>query len=148
MDVDAAVASIEAALSNQLALAGNDPEVAAISEVVIAALGPAIRQAAMELGQQAAIEVGSQLPDHEVTVVIADGDPTLSVRQPERETFSAADYEARLTLRLPDALKKIIETSAAESGDSVNTWVVKNLSSTGSRSTGTKSGRIQKRIAT
>lgn len=148
MDVDAAVVSIEAALSNQLTLAGNDPEVVAVSEALIAALGPALRQAAMDLGQQAAIEVGSQLPNHEVSVVIYDGDPTLSVSSPEQETFSATDYEARLTLRLPEALKKIIETNAADSGDSVNTWVVKNLSSSGSRPTSSKSGRIQKRIET
>jgi len=147
MDVDAAVSSVEAALANQLVLAGNDPDVAVVARALIAALGPAIRQATMELGQQAAIEVGSQLPNHEVAVVMTDGDPTMLVRQPEGETFSAADYEARLTLRLPEALKKIIEVSAADSGDSVNSWVVKNLSSQGARATA-KSGRIRTRIET
>ena len=66
MDIEAAVASVEASLTNQLVLAGNDPEIAALASAVIAALQPAIRQAAMELGQQAATEVSSQLPDHEV----------------------------------------------------------------------------------
>ena len=148
MDIEAADASVEAALTNQLVLAGNDSEVAALASAVIAALEPAIRQVAMELGRQAAMEVSSQLPDHEVTVVLQDGDPMLHIRQPEGETFAAGDYEARLTLRLPDALKEIIENQAGESGDSVNAWVVKNLSSKASRRTSTSSGRTKTRIET
>lgn len=148
MDIEAAVASVEASLTNQLVLAGNDPEIAALASAVIAALQPAIRQAAMELGQQAATEVSSQLPDHEVSVVIQDGDPTIQIRQPEGVSFSAGDYEARLTLRLPDTLKEIIESQAGESGDSVNAWVVKNLSSKAYRKTSSGSGRMRTRIET
>ena len=37
------------------------------------------------------------------------------------------DFDARITLRLPPSIKDIVERAASDSGDSVNTWVVKTL---------------------
>lgn len=148
MDIEAAVASIEASLVSQLVLAGNDSETAAMAEAVIGALRPALRQTAMDLAEQAATEVGAQLPDHDVSVVLSEGDPSIQIRQPEGVNFSSSGGEARLTLRLPDALKEIIEVNATDSGDSVNAWVVKNLSSKASRKASQGSGRIKTRIET
>ncbi|MDH3250793.1 MAG: type II toxin-antitoxin system HicB family antitoxin [Acidimicrobiia bacterium] len=144
MDVTGAITQIEASIAHQLALPGGDPEVTDLANSLLNALQPALRQAAFELAQQAAAEVAAQLPGHDVRVTLADGEPMVEVRQPEA-TVSTDDYEARLTLRLPDALKRIIEESAGETGDSVNSWVVKTLST--KASTGRQSGtRVKTRI--
>ncbi len=40
------------------------------------------------------------------------------------------EFGARITLRLPDSIKDIVERAASDSGDSVNAWVVKTLAGT------------------
>ncbi|NNF68919.1 MAG: hypothetical protein HKN01_04045, partial [Acidimicrobiia bacterium] len=79
MDVTGAINQIEATVTGQLQLAGEDPAVEAAGEALLAAMRPALRQAAMSLAEQAAAEVASQLPDADVKVVLEDGDPTLEV---------------------------------------------------------------------
>ncbi len=126
MEVQPVLAGLEAAVSSQLALAGADPAVETAASMLLAALEPALRQAAVDLAQQAAAEVGAQLPGYRVEVVLVDGEPSL--RLTEEETAEAADdYEARITLRVPQALKGVVEEAASEAGDSVNSWVVKTL---------------------
>ncbi len=129
MDTTGVVGSVEAALTDQLILAGDDASVAAAGETLLAALGPALHRAALTLAEQAAEEVGAQLADHEVNVVLRDGEPSLLVRPIESDvSFSTEDLAARLTLRLPDVLKAEIENAASTAGDSVNAYVVKALS--------------------
>ena len=138
MDIHSAAARFEAALSQQLAMAG-DPAVEAAGKALQATLGPATRQLAIELAEQAASEVAAQLPDHEVDVVLRQGEPTLVVRVPaERPTAHAADedLQARITLRLPPSLKAMIEESAGDMGDSVNSFVLKTLSARSARASG------------
>lgn len=134
MDTSGAAARFEAALIQQLALV-SDPAVEAAGKALQATLAPAARQLAMELAEQAASEVTAQLPEHEVDVVLRDGEPALRVRAPEaRATHSIdEDLEARITLRLPPSLKARIEESAGELGDSVNSFVLKALSARAAR---------------
>lgn len=145
MDVTTALAKLEAALDQQLLLAGDDA-VASAGEVLIGALRPAVSAMAVDLCQQAAAEVGAQLPDHDVEVVLRDGDPTLVVRTTEPPAPpDLDDLEARLTLRLPEHLKRLVEEEADAAGDSINSWVVRTLSSrAGARGTrrGTSSGEF------
>jgi hypothetical protein len=130
VELSTAITQLEAVLEHQVALAGNDPAVAAAVESLTAALGPAVHRLAMELAEQAAAEVRAQLPDHEVEIVLVDGEPSLRVRPADLgEPVGPADAEARLTLRLPENLKHLIEEEADELGDSINSWVVKALSS-------------------
>lgn len=131
MNITAAVAALEQAVTQQVMIGGDDPGVEAATRAVLAAIEPAIKQISLDFAQQAAHEVGAQLSDHEVEVVLTDGEPALRVRALEIEgsEVTAGDYEARLTLRLPEVLKELVEESAGQSGDSVNTWVVKTLSS-------------------
>ena len=62
-------------------MAGGDVAVEEALDHLVAALGPAIRQAAMDLAEQAAVEVRAQLPDRSVDLVLADGDPSLRIAE-------------------------------------------------------------------
>jgi uncharacterized protein (DUF1778 family) len=101
----------------------------------MAALEPALKQAASTLAEQAAAEVGSQLPDHTVDVVLASGQPTLVVRSTRDViTVNTDDLGARITVRLPEELKDELEIAASDLGDSVNTFVVRALAGKAKRS--------------
>ena len=139
MDMTGVLSDIETTLTDQLMLAGSNEAAIAAGETLLAALRPALSQAALELAEQAAMEVRAQLPDHEVNVVLEDGEPSIRLRPAESDVrFALDDLEARLTLRLPKALKSELEDAAGTAGDSINAYVVKALSgrSRGGRRTG------------
>lgn len=144
MDVTTIIDEVEEALRAQLALVAGDEAIATAGDVIIAALQPALERAAYHLAEQAAEEVDAQLPGRSVSVRLQEGSPTLTVEEDEDPiTIDTDALEARLTLRLSDKLKAVLEEVASESGDSVNTYVVKTLASktrhrsTGRRFTGT-----------
>jgi len=147
MDTTGPLASLEAAVNNQVMLSGGDESVEAAVEAILASLEPALRQAVFDLAEQASVEVAAQLPNHSVDVVIVDGEPSLRIATADSDepVASGEDYEARISLRLPPSLKHLIEESAGETGDSVNSWLVKAVSnrvkvrerSSGTRVTGT-----------
>lgn len=131
MDVTAAIAQLEGAMAHQVALAGGDPAVETAAESLLAALGPAVRQLAMELAEQAAAEVGAQLSDHEVEVSLRQGEPVLQVRAQDLDAVNidVGGGDARVTLRLPESLKRLVEEEADEIGESLNAWIVKTVAS-------------------
>lgn len=127
MQTSAALHNLESAIEAQLALVA-DPGVEAGGRAVLNALRPALREAAMELASQATEEVRAQLPNYRVELVLADGEPTIRVAAEEASGAPVeGDFDARITLRLPPSIKDIVERAAIESGDSVNSWVVKTL---------------------
>lgn len=121
--------TVRAALAGQSALVGGDPTLEAAVAQLAEALEPALHLAAIELAEQAAAEIDAQLPDHNVDVVLVDGDPSVRITDaavpPSEE--STEDPGARITLRLPPTLKQSIEESAKVEGDSVNSWVIDAL---------------------
>lgn len=130
VDTSTMMTRLEAAVEQQLLVAGAGPEVEAAGSAILAALGPAVRQMAFDLAEQAASEVAAYLPGHEVAVVLEDGEPALRVRSADdRASLAGEGLDARITLRLPPNLKELIEDAAESAGESVNTWLVKNLSS-------------------
>ena len=140
VDSKAALTRFEAALTNQVALAGGDPAVEAAARALRDALRPAARQLALELIEQAAAEVDAQLPYQKVEVVLRGGEPALEVRaggEGERQV-AGEEYEARITLRLPPSLKSAIEEAARSAGESVNSYLVRDLS----RLTAPRAGRV------
>lgn len=140
MDIDSVISQVNAMIYGQLRLAADDPAVEAAGEAILNALDPALRQAGMALAEQAAAEVGAQLPDRKVDVVLSEGQPSLIVRDAEQAiTVSTDELDARMTVRLPENLKEDIESAAQDLGDSVNTFVVRALSST------TRAGRHSSR---
>ena len=144
MDASIVMSEIEASLAGQLRLAGDDPHVLEAGEAILAGLEPAIDRAVMHLAEQAAGEVDAQLSGQRVGVELREGTPVLVVQQHEDPvTIATDDLEARITLRLSEQLKGVLEDAAGETGESVNTFVVKTLAgkakerSKGRRYTGT-----------
>jgi hypothetical protein len=143
LDSRAAVARFEAAVTGQAGLAGGDPAVGAAARALRDALGPAVRQLVLDLAEQAAAEVDGQLPYGGVEVVLRGGEPSLAVRagdEGERRPMGE-NLEARITLRLPPSLKGAIEEAARSAGESVNTFLLRDLSRLTARS-----GRVGKRM--
>ena len=133
MDTTMATTRLEGAIQQQVVVAGGDPEVESAARAIIAALGPAVRQLAFDLAEQAAAEVAAQLSSHQIDVVLVGGEPTLRVRSNDSggaAQQSGESLDARITLRLPPTLKELIETAAEARGESVNTWLVKTVSTT------------------
>lgn len=132
MHVEPIITELRVALVGHASLAAGDPAVEGAAAHLVGALEPAVRQAVLALAEQAAAEVAAQLPDRAVEVVLADGDPTLRVSDAPAASADATpndeDFDARITLRLPPSLKRLIEDSASIDGDSVNAWVVEALS--------------------
>lgn len=150
MDARILMTKLEAAVERQLLVAGGQPELESAAAALLGVLEPALREAALDLAAQAAAEVAGQLPGHQIDVVVVDGDPELRVRTQGETviTIGAGEpLDARITLRLPPQLKELIETSADEKGESVNSWLVRSLSgvaTNSARRAGRKvSGRIQ-----
>ena len=141
MNIEAIAAKLEDQLLASGRLAGTDPAAEQVVDAIVTALGPAIRQAALELVEQAAAEVGAQLPTGRVDVVLSEGEPALVVRNEQTETtFSSDELQARMTVRLPSNLKSALEEAADDAGDSVNSFVLKTLA------TGTRSNRRGRRV--
>jgi hypothetical protein len=141
------VHSVRVSLLGQTALGGDDPTVDAVAAQLVDAIGPALRHAALDLAEQAAIEIAAQLPDRTVDVVLVDGDPSLRVRDVPTDPGSGTarddeEFDARITLRLPPSLKRLVEESATVGGESVNAWVVEALSRGTRRAASARGQRI------
>lgn len=129
MEMARFVAGLEADLA-AVAAVGDDETAAAAERLIQAIRGSAGLRLLDALGQ-AALEVSDQLPAGHVEVRLSGQDPTLVyVGEAEPEPESAPDdgLTARITLRLPEALKASIEAAAAREGISVNSWLVRALS--------------------
>lgn len=132
MHVEPILNSVRASLNGQLALAGSDPIVENVSTVLLDALVPTLRQAAVEIAQQAAAEISAQLDGQSVDVLLVADDIELRVVESSsgssRSTDDAEDLAARITLRLPPSLKQLVEEVANGDGESVNSFVIDALS--------------------
>lgn len=129
MQTSAILHNLESALESQMALAGSDPNLESAGRAILSALRPAIKEAAFDLAGQAAEEVRAQISGHRVDLTVVDGEPTIRITPDEPSVSGSVEeeFDARITLRLPPSIKEIIEQAATESGDSVNSWVVKAL---------------------
>jgi HicB-like protein involved in pilus formation len=85
----------------------------------------------METLGEAALEISVQLPEGHVEVRLAGPDPQLVYIGSEQAEPPAVQLEdgltARITLRLPESLKRDLETAAAREGVSLNAWLVRAL---------------------
>ena len=129
MEMARFVAGLESDLA-AVAAVGDDETAAAANRLIQAIRASAGLRLLDALGQ-AALEVSEQLPSGHIEVRLSGQDPALVyVGEVEAEPESAPDdgLTARITLRLPEALKANIETAAAREGISVNSWLVRALS--------------------
>lgn len=150
MDTAMAMTRLKGAVEHQVLVAGGDTEIESAARALLTALDPAIRQLAYDLAEQAAAEVASQLPSHEVDVVLVSGEPALRVRQGEggEAPPTGESLDARITLRLPPTLKELVESAAEERGESLNTWLVKTLSTRAGEGGRRRSRRVTGTIET
>jgi HicB family len=125
------VAAYVEALQQDLAnVAGiGDEAVAEAARRIAAALESSLRLRLMDALGEAAAELTNQLPDGHVEVRVSAGDPELVyVPDPGAPApTSLEDLSARITLRLPETLKTIVDAAAQEAGVSANTWLLQQI---------------------
>src|SRR3712207_1012507 len=99
---------VEAVQSDLAAIAeAAGPEQAAAPRRVGAALASSLRLHLLEAVTEAAHEVSAQLPSGRIEIRLESGYPSLAYLEeaPAPPAFASEDTSARITLRLPEALK-------------------------------------------
>jgi hypothetical protein len=122
-----------------VAVAGSGgPEVAEAAERLVGALDPALRMVLLEALSHATAEITADLAGGSVEVRLKGREPQFVVTappapEPPSDTTVTSDDTgddtddgpvARITLRLPEALKQRAEDAATRRGQSLNTWLV------------------------
>jgi predicted DNA binding CopG/RHH family protein len=129
MDLARHVTAVQSDLAAAAALGGDD--VAEAGRRLADAAAPSLQLRLLDLLSEAALGLNAQLPDGHVELRLAGRDPDLvyvaqsSPETPATDTVS--EYDARITLRLPEALKTAAESAADKEGISTNAWIVRAL---------------------
>jgi hypothetical protein len=121
-----------------------DESTARAAELLAMALESSLSRRLLEALGEAALELNTQLEDGRVEVRFAGSDPEFVFVPEEAAEPQASPDEAltaRITLRLPDALKQRVEEAAAREGLSVNTWIIQALGRISSGAPRRSSGR-------
>jgi hypothetical protein len=120
-------------LRNDLAAVAElgDEETAEAARRIAVSIQGALSMRLLDALGEAAVELNAQLPDGRVEVRLIGQDPEFVYIREEQpaSTPMAGDeaYSARITLRLPEGLKRSVEGAAEHEGVSVNTWLVRAL---------------------
>jgi hypothetical protein len=125
---------IEAVRGDLSAVVEGDEQAAAVAERLGRALDPSLQLRLLDALSEASLELSEQLPSGHVEVRIAGRDARFvyvgAPEAPAPPPAPSAEDEggtARLTLRMPDALKSRVETAADAEGLSVNAWLVRAI---------------------
>jgi predicted DNA binding CopG/RHH family protein len=122
---------------------GNE-ETAEVAGRLVLTLQASVGLRLLDALSEVALELNDKLPGGHVEVRLTGQDPELVYvsEEPEAPAAAAADeaYTARITLRLPEALKGALETAASREGVSVNTWIVRALSRSSTAAPAAQSG--------
>src|SRR2546430_8352264 len=116
MNVAAYVEALQQDLANVAGV--GDDAIAEAARRIATALESSLRLRLMDALGEAAAELTNQLPDGHVEVRVAAGEPELVfVADPGAAAPAALeDLSARITLRLPETLKTIVDAAAQEAG--------------------------------
>jgi HicB family len=127
MNVAAYVEALQQDLANVAGI--GDEAVAEAARRIAAALESSLRLRLTDALGEAAAELTNQLPDGHVEVRVSAGEPELVyVPDPGAPPPSGLeDLTARITLRLPETLKAIVDAAAQEAGVSANTWLLQQI---------------------
>lgn len=128
MQINGYVQSLREDLT-RIAAVGDEPTHRA-AELLGLALESSLARRLQEALSEAALELTAQLGERgHVEVRISSGEPELVLVEEETQPDTPGDtaLDARITLRLPEALKGSVEDAAAREGISVNTWIVRAL---------------------
>lgn len=125
-----------------------DESTARAAGLLAVALQSSLGRRFQEALAEAALELSAQLDGAHVEVRIAGGEPELVYVEDGQTVSTAPDdgggeggYSARISLRLPEALKSRIDAAASARGVSVNTWLVQALQQTLEQRAPTRGGR-------
>ena len=135
MELSPYIESLKQSLEAAAAPAGKD--VAEAAALLSQALEPSARLAFLEAMADAAAEitaaldgpsVEARLHGREVQFIVNEAEPPPAATAPP-DAASAGDpgETARITLRLPEALKESVEQAANNAVTSVNAWVVRAI---------------------
>ena len=141
MQLQRFIDSLKADLS-AVAELGDDATADAANRLVVS-LQASFGMRLLDALSEAALELTEKLPNGHIEVRLTGPDPELIYVSEEPEaTVTAAEegLTARITLRLPEALKASVEVAASRDGVSVNTWIVRALSRMSSAAPTTQSG--------
>src|SRR5438093_9328216 len=127
MNVAAYVEALQQDLANVAGV--GDEAIADAAGRIAAALESALRLRLMDALGEAAAELTNQLPDGHVEVRVAAGElEFVYIPDPGAPPPSGLeDLTARITLRLPETLKGIVDAAAQEAGVSANTWLLQQI---------------------
>ena len=131
MDIERHVQAIQADLAAAAAL--GDEAIAVAGQRLSAAVGPSLQLRLLDVLTEATLSLNGQLSSAHVEVRLAGRDPDLVVVEDgagDGDPTTPApgdDLSARITLRLPEALKAQVETASASEGVSANAWIVRAL---------------------
>lgn len=135
MDTTRYISSLNAALLN--GAQNYPPEIRDAAERLAQGLEPALRLAFMELAADIAAEVTARLDGDVVDVRLRGGNPEIVVERraempdaplaPPPAPVEDEGGMARVSLRLPDALKAQVDDAAATAGVSANTWLIRAI---------------------
>jgi hypothetical protein len=127
MQIDGYVQALREDLARIAAV--GDEHTAHAAEVLSLALESALGRRLQEALGEAALELSAHLRSGRIEVRMAGGDPELVLVDDEDPEPASSDeaLDARITLRLPEALKRRVEDAASRDGISVNTWIVRAL---------------------
>jgi HicB-like protein involved in pilus formation len=130
MELGAHVSAVQADLAAAAAVGGD--EVAEAGQRLADAAAASLQLRLLDLLSEAALELNAQLQDGHVELRLAGRDPQLvyvaAASTPEAGGAEVpAEYDARITLRLPDVVKTAAETAADREGISTNAWIVRAL---------------------
>jgi len=135
MDLTPYVESLRRSLTT--AASAGDDRTLETAGLLADALEPAVRLAVLDALAVMAAEVTTALDGDAVEIRLRGRDPEVVVTRavhPEAEIAPPADDlgddggTARISLRLPDALKARAEAAAGVTGASLNTWLVRAVS--------------------
>ena len=106
-----------------------------VARRLVTVLEPGLRMAMVQLLSDAAAQLTSELSGTVVTIRMDGREPVWHVASPETHETAQAQTEpdtddegtARITVRLPEAVKRRAESAAQSAGQSLNTWIIHAL---------------------
>src|SRR3954463_4902561 len=121
MQIDGHIQALREDLVRVAAL--GDESTSRAADILSVALESSLGRHIQDVLAEAALELNAQLDDAHVEVRIAGRDPELVLIRDEGAATEPVEdaLTARITLRLPDGLKRRVEDAAARDGISVNT---------------------------
>lgn len=127
MQIDGLIQALREDLGNVAAL--GDESTSRAAELLSVALEAPVARRLQEVLAEAALELNNQLDRAHVEVRLAGRDLELVVVHDDGSGAEPVDeaLSARITLRLPEGLKRRVEEAASNDGISVNTWIVRSL---------------------